>query len=346
MTDTTGVSDDTSALTMRTPGELLEAIPYLLGFQPRDSLVIVGLADTRVTITARVDLSELADRAVLAETMHVLANSQAAQVIAAVYDDTSSDVVRQALPHAELVEDFARCAARFGIDVIDAVLVCGGRWWSYACADDACCPQGGRELLGDASPTRAAATFAGLVALADRDELAAQLEPADAAERAALEPAIAEHENLTMSAVVGGYDARRQRSVKRAIFAAARDADTALFPGDGHGLPDDEACRFAAALTEQPIRDAVWLAVDQGRLDGRGLWRELARRLPEPYDAAPLFLYGWACWRCGDGASAGIAAERALASDPSYTAAELLRGALAHGLDPYRTPRLRMPKSA
>jgi hypothetical protein len=346
MTDTTGLSDDTSDLTVRTPGDLLEAIPYLLGFRPRDSLVIVGLADTRVTVTARVDLGQLTDGAVLAETMHVLANSQASQVIAAVYDDASSCVVKSALPHAALVEDFAGCAARFGIDVVDAVLVSDGRWWSYACADDACCPPGGRELPGDASPTRAAATYAGLVALADRDELVARLEPADPAERAALEPAIAEHENLMVSAVVGGFDERRRRSVKRAIFAAARDADTSLFPGDGHGLPDDEACRFAAALTEQTIRDAVWLAVDQGRLDGRALWRDLARRLPEPYDAAPLFLYGWACWRRGDGASASIAAERALASDPGYTAAELLRGALVHGLDPHRTPRLRMPKSA
>lgn len=346
MTDTTGISDDSCALTVRTPGDLLEAIPYLLGFHPRDSLVMVGLDDTRVAVTARVDLAELGDNAVLAETMCVLGNSQATRVIAAVFDNVSSAVVRADLPHRAVVEDFASCAARFGIEVVDAVLVVGRRWWSYLCADDGCCPDEGRELPGDTSPTRAAATYAGLVALDDRDELAVALEPRDAAERAALEPAIAEHENLAMSAVVGGYDQRRQRSVKRAIFAAARDADASLFPGDGQGLPDDEACRFAVALTEQPIRDAVWLAVDQGRLDGRALWRDLATRLPEPYNAAPLFLYGWACWRAGNGASAGIAAERALSSDPGYTAAELLRGALTHGLDPYRTPRLRMPKSA
>src|SRR5882724_9220857 len=190
-------------------------------------------------------------------------------------------------------------------------------------------------------------TYAGLVALSDRDELAGLLEPDDAAHRARLEPAIAEHENLAVSAVVGGYDKRRQRSVKRAIFAAARDADGSLFPGDdGGGLSDDDICRFAAALAETSIRDAVWLAVDQRRLDGRVLWRELARRVPPPYDAAPLFLFGWASWRDGNGPSAGIAAERALASDPDYTAAELLLGALTHGLDPHRTPRLRMPKSA
>jgi len=351
MTDTTSVSDsvsdDAGVLRVRNPGDLIEAIPYLLGFHPRDSVVVVGLADTRVTVTARVDLGELTDAAVLAETLRVLANSDATRVIAAIYDGTLSDVAKSALPHGDLIHDLGVRAAGFGIELVEAVLVARGRWWSYVCADERCCPAQGRELPGDASPSRAAATYAGLVALSDRDELAGLLEPDDAAHRARLEPAIAEHENLAVSAVVGGYDKRRQRSVKRAIFAAARDADGSLFPGDGvGGLSDDDACRFAAALAETSIRDAVWLAVDQRRLDGRALWRELARRVPPPYDAAPLFLFGWASWRDGNGPSAGIAAERALASDPDYTAAELLLGALTHGLDPHRTPRLRMPKSA
>ena len=67
----------------------------------------------------------------------------------------------------------------------------------------------------------------------------------------------------------------------------------------------------------------------------------MARRLPGPYDAAPLFLFGWASWRAGNGALAGIAAERAVTSDPAYSAADLLLAALSRGLDPRRLPRLR-----
>jgi hypothetical protein len=345
MTDTTGVSDDTTVLRVHSPGDLIEAIPYLLGFHPHDSVVIVGLADTRVNVTARADISEFADGTALAETMRVLGNSDATRVVAAVYDSAPLVVAKHDLPRRQLINQLTSCAGRFGIDVVEAVLVSRGRWWSYLCADDNCCPSQGRELPGDASPSRAAATYAGLVALADRNELAALLEPEDGAYRARLEPAIAEHENLAVAAVVGGHDRRRQRSVKRAIFAASRDADSSLFPGSGGGLADDDVCRYSAALAETSIRDAVWLAVDQGRLDGRTLWRELARRAPSPYDAAPLFLFGWASWRDGNGACARIAAERALESDPGYTAAELLLGALACGLDPHRTPRLRMPKS-
>ena len=343
MTDRTGVSDDTTVLRVHSPGDLIEAIPYLLGFHPHDSVVIVGLADTRISVTARADIREFADGTALAETMRVLGNSDATRVIAAVYDSAPPDVSKADLPRRQLINQLADCARRFGMDIVEAVLVTRGRWWSYMCADDNCCPAQGRELPGDASPSRAAATYAGLVALANRDELAALLEPDDAEHRSRLEPAIAEHENLAVAAVVGSYDQRRQRSVKRAIFAAGRDADASLFLGRGGRLADDEVCRYVAALAETSIRDAVWLAVDQRRLDGRTLWRELARRAPSPYDAAPLFLFGWASWREGNGACARIAAERALASDPGYTAAELLLGALAHGLDPHRTPRLRMP---
>jgi uncharacterized protein DUF4192 len=344
MTDTTSVSDPTAVLRVRNPGDLIEAIPYLLGFHPRASLVVVGLADIRVTVTARVDLTDLADPAVLAETLRVLATSQATRAVAAVYADPPHEVSKRDLPYRDVAHDLGAGTERFDIELVEVVLVADGRWWSYGCTDDECCPDEGQLLPGDTSPTRAAATYAGLVALADRDELVAQLEPYEAARRAQLEPAIAEHENLAVSAAVGGFDGRWRRSVKRALFAAAREADGSLFP-EGE-LSDDDACRFAVALGETSIRDAVWLAVDQGRLDGRALWRELARRLPPPYDAAPLFLYGWASWRDGRGPLAGIAAERALASDPDYTAAELLLGALQQGLDPHRTPRLRMPRSA
>ena len=85
------------------------------------------------------------------------------------------------------------------------------------------------------------------------------------------------------------------------------------------------------------------MAIDDGRLAGGELWLNLARRLPSPYDAPALFLYGWHTWRAGNAAVAGIAAERALASDPGYSAADLLLAALSRGIDPRTMPKLRAP---
>ena len=68
---------------------------------------------------------------------------------------------------------------------------------------------------------------------------------------------------------------------------------------------------------------------------------DLARRLPHPYDAAPLFLAGWHAYRQGNGALAGIAADLAPTPTRSYRAAALLHQTLAYGINPRELPQLR-----
>ena len=53
---------------------------------------------------------------------------------------------------------------------------------------------------------------------------------------------------------------------------------------------------FCADLTRALSRlgvnvafDALWLAIEQKRIDGRALWHVLLTRLPSPYDAPALF---------------------------------------------------------
>ena len=45
----------TRALTLHKPEELLAAMPYLLGFHPQNSLVVLTLREDRLGLTARVD---------------------------------------------------------------------------------------------------------------------------------------------------------------------------------------------------------------------------------------------------------------------------------------------------
>jgi hypothetical protein len=333
---------------VRSPGDLIDLIPYLLGFHPRSSLVLIGLYEGQVAATARTDLADIAASQVqLSETIQLVSRSKADQLIAAIYDDRARVGPDDSTStHRETIHALGRLADAAGLRLADALLVARGRWWSYLCDDEQCCPPNGTPLAGDASVAAATATYAGLVALPDRSDVTALLNPLPAEQREALEPLIAHYENCAAAAILDGRSERHQRSVKRALFAAARDGDRALFPGQSGSVPDQDVCRFAVALVDTPIRDAVWLATERRQLDGRALWREIARRAPQPYDAAPLFLYGWVCWRDGSGVLAVLAAERALASDPGYRAADLLLGAVSHGLDPRRTPRLRLPRSA
>jgi hypothetical protein len=333
---------DDPVLRIGSPAELLQAVPYLLGFHPAASLVIIGLHRSRLVVTVRLDLVDLADSSALADAVDAVHRAGAGELVGAIYDQCGPADGRP-LPWHGVAEALEVQATRAGCRLVDALLVSDGRWWSYLCDQPGCCPPEGKALAEETTVVAAAATYAGLVALPDRAALAATLEPLPLAERERLEPLLRRHENAAVQAVLDGHGSRHERSVKRALFAAARRADAT---GTAAELSDDEAARFGVALSGYPIRDSLWMATDDGRVDGRPLWRELARRLPSPYDASPLFLFGWCCWRSGNGALAGIAAEQAVFSDPGYSAADLLLAALARGLDPRRLPKLRLPRSA
>jgi Domain of unknown function (DUF4192) len=339
-------------LHLRQPSDLLEAIPYLLGFHPRQSLVIVGLEGKTVVLTTRVDLAELDQseepgnyyEGVVWETLQVIAGSGADGVVGVVYDDECVAACGPMLPWPNAWLSLRAGCGLLRLLVHDALLVQGTRWWSYLCDDPMCCPPEGQERAGDHSPAAATATYAGLVALDDRADLLTLLQPDASLPADHLYDHLAELERAAVAASVAGTGARYQRSVKRAIFAAARAGDATLFGMRPSEARRRELCRLAIGLEDVAVRDSVWIAIDHGRLDGRSLWREMARYLPPPYGAAGLFLFGWAEWRGGNAVLARIAAERALETDPGYSAAQLLLGAISHALDPHRTPRLRPPK--
>ena len=336
--------DEQPTLRVQGPADLAHAVPYLLGFHPRDSLVLVGLDGARVSVTARLDLAELDGphaALLLDHTAAALVEGGARSVVGLLFDE-AADPAGPADPGGRPPwrrRAVAVCAAvgESGLATDDVVLVHGGRIWSAFCSDAACCPPEGRPL-GDGSRVAATATYAGLVALPDRPALARQLEPEPDPVRERLRPLLDEGERAAVGRLVDGIQEREHRSVKRALFAAAREADR---PGGPPVLEDATLTRFGVALRCVQVRDPLWLALDARRLDGRALLRQLARRLPPPYDAAPLFLYGWSSYRHGDGALASVAVERVLASDPGYSAIDLLAAVLSRGISPYALPRLR-----
>lgn len=314
------------------PTELLSAVPYLLGFHPRDSVVLVGLREGRLVVTARLDLADAAQHGALEQTVATMARGGAGSVVAVIYP---ADGAAEDWP--AFARRLAVVAGEVGCTLSDALLVRGDRWWSLICEVADCCPPEGRPVDEATSTFAAYATYEGMVVLPDRGAVEGLLAPLPEEERRRLGPVLAEEERAAVRAVLRGQHERRERSIKRALFAAARASDSPRAPR----LGDEEVARYGVALASTPFRDAVWVAVDAGRLDGRPLWQELARRLPSPHDAAALLLFGWSSWRAGEGPLAGMAAKRAIASDPGYTAADLLMAAVTSGLNPHTVPKLR-----
>ena len=328
---------ESDVLTVKSPGDLITAVPYLLGFHPSESLVMLGLDGSHVVVTIRVDLAAAAtDPGSVASAVSGMQRGGATRFVVIVFD-LDAPRIGDELPWEALALEVSGIVVDLGCEVADALLVAEGRYWSYVCFGAGCCPAEGTVVSPDSSEVPARATYAGMVALPDRAALEGLLTPSPEADRSSLAQAISEHVEGAHALAWAGGGPRIDRADVRALFKAARRAaDT----GDVD-LPVDTLGLFAAALSRIPVRDRIWMALDDGRLPDDRLWRHLACVLPAPYCAAPLFLVGWAAWRRGNGALAMIAAERAIEADPGYSAADLLASALVNAVDPRTMPKIR-----
>ncbi len=159
-------STELPRLSVRSPADLIAAVPYLLGFHPTDSIVVVALSGKRIVFAARGDLPGDADPYEPGQHIAAVTARQGAD---------SATVVGYG--PATRVTPAVAALAEAGLAVLDALRVTDGRWWSYLCTEPECCPPEGTRYDPQSSAVPAAAVFAGQVALPDRAALAAQVAP-------------------------------------------------------------------------------------------------------------------------------------------------------------------------
>ncbi|MFI6786669.1 DUF4192 domain-containing protein [Nonomuraea sp. NPDC050383] len=327
------MTTDTSepCLTLTGPADILAAVPYLVGFHPDHSLIVVGLVQGRAKVAVRWDLpfppGTLAPLSRLWEREHV------ERIIVVGYGP--GEQVTPAIDEARSL------AARAGVEVDEALRAHEGRYWSYVCDLPQCCPPQGMPYDPRASRVAAEATVRGLVALPDRRSLERTIAPLTGpvrlAMRRATSDAVAElRAGLTAS---GDADAFAGAFVSAGL-ARVRAALATHAAGDR--LDDAVAARLGLDLAVVRVRDEAWTLMDGAHL---GLWKDLTRRLEPRFVPPAASLLAMASWRSGDSTLATIALERALTIDPGYSMANLLMHALQSLLSP-DTLRGRLPTPA
>ncbi len=303
-----------STIVVSSPADLIAITPYLFGFHPADSLVVIGLTGRRVEFGARSDLPPpgLDDAAEVAaviaaqsiESIAVLGYGAAATVLPAIDRLTIALAQRQ-------------------LSIVSAIRVDQGRWWCCNCAHPDRCPAQGVEFAAASSAVAAAAVYQGHVALPDRHALVDLVAPvvgeARAAMTAATKRAQARWANLP------------NRSVLRAGRAAVRAAEK-RYRG-GHRLTDDEIAWLGLLLRVPAVTD---YAMDRCELEAGQveLWTDVLRRVEPVSVPAVGCLLGFAAWRCGQGVLARVAVDRALQQDPFHQLATLLDELLSRGIGP------------
>ncbi|MFE7707728.1 DUF4192 domain-containing protein [Streptomyces sp. NPDC057486] len=350
---------DVQQITLRGPAELADALPYLMGFYPNDSVVMVALHGGRGRFGGRLRLGipqspqewpHVAEQ--LAECLVKGSERRGehpdAIVVFLCQDPADGETPGQTMERLRPLAQRLRTACGvLDVPVLEALCISGGRYWSYCCPDARCCPSEGNGLsLPGTSVMAAAATYAGVQVRGSLRDMEARLAPLKT-------PAVAEQPQALDSAGAALVPrildeegrkevARETLGLARLLMKRLRDAPTAAPSAadsqDDSLISNDEAAAVILGLQDRETRDkaAEWMEGPEAESALR-LWRALARRCVGPYEehaAAPLTLTGWVSWSTGDEPGARVALGLALRADPDYTFAQLLHQACNEGLDP------------
>ncbi|MFJ2830255.1 DUF4192 domain-containing protein [Streptomyces sp. NPDC087263] len=348
-------------MTLRTPAELADALPYLLGYRPEDSIVLVALHDGerrgRFGGRARLGIPANADDwpSVAEQLAQGLVKGSArrgappeSMVAYLCQEPARGESGREVMERLRTLAQLLRTACgRLDVPVIEALCISDGRFWSYCCPGQGCCaPEGQSMGMPGTSVLAAAATYAGLQVRGSLWELTARLIPWEtevaeqevALDRAstALVPRILDGENRAAVAqeTLGLAQQVMFRLADAPPVSGTRPADLR----DDGLLEHEEAATLILGLQDRTTRDraAEWMEGDEA-VPALRLWRALARRCVGSYRehaAAPLTLAGWVAWSTGDELEAREALAMALGVDPDYLFARLLHQACNEGLDP------------
>ncbi|MFE9557349.1 DUF4192 family protein [Streptomyces sp. NPDC006703] len=186
-------SCDTAAeprITLRGPAELADALPYLLGFHPTDSAVLVALHGEngrfggRVRVGLPASPQEWPDIAAqLADCLVTGSERRGTRPDGIVVflcqdpsaDGTGRDVMERLRP---LAQRLRTACGSLDVPVLEALCISDGRYWSYCCPDTRCCPLEGNVLaLPGTSVMAAAATYAGIQVRGSLREMEERLSP-------------------------------------------------------------------------------------------------------------------------------------------------------------------------
>ena len=332
-TVTREIEPDGRHLRVTAPAGLLALIPHLLGFHPTDSLVIIGMRPPSgiVHVTLRYDLPDPADTEAAAQiawhAARVLAMTQTDKAVAVGYGPD-----RLVVP----IVDELQAHKTPRLPLTEILRAADGRYWSYLCTEPDCCPAEGTPFDLAAAPVAAAFAAEGPV-LGSRDELVASVARVDG-KRATMRRATARAgqraaELRARPAPTGHGISTRSEIVLAGLEAVAQAI--ARYRRGGQLSAGNDAAWLTLVLREPQVRDDAWSRMlPEHRAAHLRLWRDLTRLAQPGYVAAPASLLALVAWQSGNGALANVALDRALADDPIYQMAMLLRQVIDSGAPP------------
>ena len=307
--------------TLTSPHDLLAAIPFLIGYHPENSLVLVALKDDNVGMAMRVDMpTDIAPESYDLLASHFQREAADAALIVA-YVDSQSD------PEAVLINTSA-ALLRAGISIKESLIVSDGRYRSMLCHDSECCPPLGSPIPDiDSSRIAAEHVIAG--------------HPMPFANVSGLVQSIAALPSAMEESWQSEVRAFWIESDSESLLDLQRDGATAVIDlageyAQGRGAEDRElAARVIGRISDIQVRDYALGSHNDETADAYWqMWRELLLIAPRGFVAPIASIFAALAYERGEGALAHKALDRALADDERYSLALLLRRVFTAGWPP------------
>jgi hypothetical protein len=217
----------------------------------------------------------------------------------------------------------------------DALLVTDDRVWSYVCDEAECCPPEGRLRAKDstgATTLAAAHALHGDAVLPNREAVVASVAAVGGVTALSMLQAC----NRMADEVIDELEHGRltEESLGFLEEMLARYADR---PAE---MAHDDAANLTVRLLDIPFRDKVIGRLARNDEELAGLIRAAARLAQPPYDAPIASVLAMAEYMSGSGVAALAAAERALATNPDYSLAQLVQECIERQLHPKEVRRV------
>ncbi|MEV5576592.1 DUF4192 domain-containing protein [Spirillospora sp. NPDC052269] len=312
---------------IRTPEDVINVVPYLLGFHPRDSLVVAAFDGPRNFAAIRIDLpgpeAKPLGLEIEAGIAKILTGHHFAKAVLIGYGTEEA-----VLPCADRAHE---ALERAGVSVADCLRVHEGRWWSLTCANLACCPLEGKPLDATGSVVAATATYMGLAAAPSREALAEMIEP-DQTIQEEVQEAIGRAERRLWR--VWSADPRKTPAEAVSEFVQRLEDLRSRTRARENPISIEEIAELSVLLGNLRLRDEAVVRIGEGDNADIDLWADVLRRTSPDFAAPPATLLAFAAYMAGNGAMALVALERADEADSSYSLAALLRVVVSEAVPP------------
>jgi hypothetical protein len=307
------ISEPQARLAVHNIDDLIGLVPYLIGFHPEESLVVIVIEDGRIEVTARVDLSAVSGHGspdALVSRLFDRYPAAGAWFIAYTGDD---DLAWDVL---------GSCEALGGQVRVRRLLQVGPDAWR---SDEPDGPAG--PISREVAPVAAEAAVLGLPVRASRRALAAGIAGPPDDE---VDDLVARFDAAEIA--LDRLGARGRRRLLRRLLVAS-------------GLPDrDDSVRLALLVQREEAQVGVLRLLSVANAEAQlALWTRIVRHTLPAHRPAVLGLLGMAAWQNGDGALAMVSLELLDRIDPLEPIAALLDWLNDEVVPPQAWPHVREP---